>query len=480
MGRNKNRHTKDKLYISVTEHRDEWGGKKERANKEEFIKLPFYCCSLSLAPFSSPVCTSEGIVFDLIHILPYIKKYKRNPVTGMPLTSKDLIKLNFYKNPEGNYHCPVTYKPLSDNSHIVAVKKTGNVYSYEAIDQLCRKPQNWKDLLTGEDISPDDIIVLQDPNQPKNAASFFHMKAEPTKKIKASTEDDKEEEGPKHKRYTTGMAAASFTSTSLDPMPRNRMRTYTENEIRKQSYEIVRSNKMKGRVIINTSHGKLEILLHSDLVPIACENFIGLCDEGYYDGVIFHRSIPGFMIQGGDPTGTGTGGKNIFDTQFFRDEFHPDLRHAKRGIVSMANSGPNTNKSQFFITYKASPHLDNKHTVFGELTDGFSTLEILENLRTNNLDRFIDTKVYIINTEILENPYKIAKEQVIQELEGKSGQSEEVDYLEIPKPINLPKPTGSSIGKYLGSNQNKSLPTGIFAEYSKKKRPRTSFDFSSW
>lgn len=117
---------------------------------------------------------------------------------------------------------------------------------------------------------------------------------------------------------------------------------------------------------IKTSKGDIRIELYDDKTPKTCENFIKLATEGYYNGLKFHRVISDFMIQGGCPHGTGTGGPGYQ----FEDEFHPELRHDGPGVLSMANAGPNTNGSQFFITHVACPHLDNKHSVFGRVTEG--------------------------------------------------------------------------------------------------------------
>lgn len=121
----------------------------------------------------------------------------------------------------------------------------------------------------------------------------------------------------------------------------------------------------------------LQIELYCDTVPRTTFNFLSLAASGYYTGTIFHRNIKGFMVQGGDPTGGGKGGASIWGGKF-ADEIHPDNKHTSRGIVSMANSGPNTNGSQFFITYARHPHLDNNYTVFGKVIDGLDTLDAIE------------------------------------------------------------------------------------------------------
>ena len=125
---------------------------------------------------------------------------------------------------------------------------------------------------------------------------------------------------------------------------------------------------------IHTSKGTIKLTLFDDLAPITVANFINLSNRGYYDNLIFHRVINDFMIQGGCPLGTGTGGPGYN----FPDEFHPDLKHDSPGILSMANAGPGTNGSQFFITHVETPWLDNNHTVFGSAIDD----ESLDNINS--------------------------------------------------------------------------------------------------
>jgi cyclophilin family peptidyl-prolyl cis-trans isomerase len=121
---------------------------------------------------------------------------------------------------------------------------------------------------------------------------------------------------------------------------------------------------------LHTEKGDIVVKLFADKVPSTVNNFVFLSRQGFYDGTIFHRVIADFMVQGGDPTGTGMGGPGYR----FQDEFNPSLRHSKPGILSMANAGPNTNGSQFFITHVPTPWLDNKHAVFGEVTGGMDVL----------------------------------------------------------------------------------------------------------
>jgi|TARA_B100000686_G_scaffold209426_1_gene216298 peptidyl-prolyl cis-trans isomerase B (cyclophilin B) len=124
----------------------------------------------------------------------------------------------------------------------------------------------------------------------------------------------------------------------------------------------------------NTSKGDIRIQLFEDLVPNTVANFVKLIEDGFYNGLKFHRVIPDFMIQGGCPLGNGTGGPGYQ----FADEFHPELKHDGPGVLSMANSGPNTNGSQFFITHVETSWLDGKHSVFGKVLDGQDVVDAVE------------------------------------------------------------------------------------------------------
>jgi len=125
------------------------------------------------------------------------------------------------------------------------------------------------------------------------------------------------------------------------------------------------------KITLHTTAGDIDATFYSPKTPLTCANFLNLAKRGYYDGIAFHRVIANFMIQGGDPTGTGSGGPGYK----FADEFHPELRHRSPGVFSMANAGPGTNGSQFFITHNATPHLDGKHSVFGQVTNGQDVID---------------------------------------------------------------------------------------------------------
>ncbi|MCX5700765.1 MAG: peptidylprolyl isomerase [Candidatus Omnitrophica bacterium] len=139
-------------------------------------------------------------------------------------------------------------------------------------------------------------------------------------------------------------------------------------------------------VVFETTQGKIEIKLMPDVAPKACENFTKLVEKGYYNGLIFHRVIKGFMIQGGDPTGTGRGGESIWGKSF-EDEVSPVVKFDNPGVLAMANSGPNTNGSQFFITCAKTPWLSMRHTIFGEVVSGYDVVQKIEDIETDASDK---------------------------------------------------------------------------------------------
>ncbi|KAJ6382661.1 hypothetical protein OIU77_031153 [Salix suchowensis] len=164
----------------------------------------------------------------------------------------------------------------------------------------------------------------------------------------------------------------------------------------------------KGKVILKTTYGPLDIELWPKEAPKAVRNFVQLCLEGYYDNTIFHRIIKSFLVQGGDPTGTGTGGESIYGT-VFADEYHSRLRFNHRGLVACANAGrPHSNGSQFFVTLERCDWLDKKNTIFGKVTGDsvFNLLSIGEVETNKDDDRPLDPPPKITSVEVLWNPFE--------------------------------------------------------------------------
>ena len=342
--------------------------------------MPFNFCAVSLQPFEHPVCTAEGTTFDLTNILPWLKKHGTNPVDGQPLKGSDLIKLNLNRNDDGEYVDPVTYKAFTDNSHIVALRNTGNVFAYDTIERLNVKAKNWKDLVSDEEFSRRDIITLQDPqhlasrdlstfkylqdgsstltedqareqNDPSAALNTVAMGSaakivkarEAVAKARAdraavqdagrSTLAQHSKEGMgltggvKNEKsttgisravpynaasHTTGKAAASFTSTGVTVHTGNERALLSQEDFMLKPRRI----KEKGYARIQTSHGDINIELYPEHAPKAVWNFVQLAKRGYYKNIKFHRNIRNFMIQGGDPTGSGKGGQSVWGKPF--------------------------------------------------------------------------------------------------------------------------------------------------------------------
>ncbi len=172
----------------------------------------------------------------------------------------------------------------------------------------------------------------------------------------------------------------------LAPQGYSQDKQKTKKETKKVETKKTETKSGKTTAEFNTSMGKFEVQLFPDKAPKAVENFTSLAEKGYYKGIIFHRVIPDFMIQGGDPTGTGTGGKSIWGKPF-EDEVKSGLKFDAPGILAMANSGPNTNGSQFFITVAATPWLNGHHTIFGKVISGMDVVNAISKVERNDADK---------------------------------------------------------------------------------------------
>ncbi|MBV95710.1 Peptidyl-prolyl cis-trans isomerase-like 2, partial [Eschrichtius robustus] len=412
-------------YITCAEYTHFYGGKKPDIAQTDFRRLPFDHCSLSLQPFVYPVCTPEGVVFDLLNIVPWLKKYGTNPSNGEKLDGRCLIKLNFAKNSEvivgdkllrlrpraggwavgvgGLTDLPGGSWAAFRSALVIKLQSSPGVLlctpPHPPLFSLARRLRRG-DLRGHRPCSPFSVGLALCPGRVRvpwlrsvsglagrdptsldkfNVSNFFHVKnnmkiidpdeekakQDPSYYLKNTNTETRETLQELYKEfkgdevlaatmkvpektkvdrlnaahYSTGKVSASFTSTAMVPETTHEAAAIDEDVLR---YRFV---KKKGYVRLHTNLGDLNLELHCDLTPKTCENFIKLCKKQYYDGTLFHRSIRNFVIQGGDPTGTGTGGESYWGKPF-RDEFRPNLSHTGRGVLSMANSGPNTNKSQ--------------------------------------------------------------------------------------------------------------------------------------
>lgn len=480
----------DRGYITNSEWARDFGGKKKEDTGNSFRPLPFDCCALSLAPFETPVCTRDGVVYELTNIIPFVRRYGVDPATGRKMARDDLVSLHFHRNAEsGRFQCPVLFKEFTEHTKIAAVRTSGNVFSFEAIDQLNLKAGHMKDLLTGTEFAREDVIIIHDPQKSKNVAEMFYvregqslsdavddqsekltsrinMSSTTERTIRELHEKERKEKGEDHPAPQAAAAAAATTATESKPVsqrlnaqaPGFTSSTFSAKVVlERDPTEVPKKTKRKGYVSLQTNMGTLNIEVHCDLVPLASENFLTLCERGYFDGTKFHRSVKNFMIQGGDPKGTGRGGESIWGKPF-RDEFKSQLKHDEAGIVSMANAGSNTNGSQFFILYKPAPHLDGKHAVFGRVVGGLDILKLMEQVPTDG--RFKPTVDIVIEKAVVfVNPFNELEQEQEEErrkeeekkraAEARWDESNRGQWYSNPVP-ELPKTSKTGVGKYLG------------------------------
>lgn len=191
-----------------------------------------------------------------------------------------------------------------------------------------------------------------------------------------------------------------------------------------------------GKILLRTSVGDIDIELWSREAPIACKNFVQLCMEGYYDNHIFHRVVPGFIVQGGDPTGTGEGGESIYGHPF-KDEFHSRLRFVRRGLVAMANAGADDNGSQFFFTLGPCNDLNKKHTIFGKVSgDTIYNMIRLGEVETDGQERPINPP-YIKSSKVLANPFDDIVPRVTKSKKSKEEKLQKKSKMKATKDFKL-------------------------------------------
>ncbi|KAG6862412.1 hypothetical protein C0995_011852 [Termitomyces sp. Mi166 len=429
-----------------------------------------------------------------------------HPITKEFLAPTDLITLHYSrKEASGEIHDPISFKPFSEHSHIVAIATTGNVYLAESI-------KGGRDLVSDVPFKKDrqDVITLQNPHGLPQASA--PVPAAST--VVSSKHDTPKNAGPMTdvsggvtavrakaavpwniSPYSSGLPGASLTSTSVDPstassrllwdevrcLIRALVRLLIELEQEELMFEDI-SNPVKGkgkekdvgkrrayvRLVTSLGGGSLNLELFCEKAPKTCYNFLMLAKAGKYDNCLFHRLVPGFMIQTGDPTGTGAGGESYWGTPF-RDEH--DLKgaakHDSRGVLAMANKGPATNG--------AAPHLDKKHTVFGKLVGGEGVLDLLEKLPLKEGTERPAKSVRITEVVIYQDPFDDYKKRLANKL-AKKAQSKEVN-----KGDSLEKREGNEInwfGVKVGSDGPSATESGGVGKYLNLKRPQITMTSS--
>lgn len=259
------------------------------------------------------------------------------------------------------------------------------------------------------------------------------------------------------------------------------------------------------RVVTSLGGGSLNLELYCEKAPKTCYNFLMLARQGKYDNVVFHRLIPGFMVQTGDPTGTGSGGESYWGKPF-RDEFGEPgaAKHDERGCVAMANRGPDTNGSQWFITFKACPHLDKKHTVFGKLVGGEDVLDAIEALPRKEGTERPAKSIKITEVVIYQDPFEDYKQRLAKRLARKAeaeagggkkakaaGPADNMNWFGVRvgggDKLGGATAVGGGVGKYLagagaGAGAKRPLPTETKAPppEPQKKRKIGFGDFDGW
>eukprot|EP00667_Euglena_gracilis_P006280 EG_transcript_6327 len=576
---------KSRMYLTAKEWNEEWGGAKT-AEEARFQRMRYDHCSISFQPMKEPVAAPDGTCFDKETILQYLDKYGTHPRTGEPLKVGDLFSLVFNKNSDGEDCCPITMKVFNDHSHLVAIRTTGRVYHFDAVNEMNIKFKNFRDLVDDTPFTKKDIICIQDPHniEKYNAAAYHHIQ----NNLTLQDDDGSEEEGVSHIQATPAIqrvlatlqpkaepppptapeppgpqepapqpaaapeapeapkdttarpkpaaavptttrtiaykpepaqerkplyttlpqgpqyAAASCTTTAATPLRKDRKVPLTEDQIRDLVHAHVRLYSLKAYVRLHTTLGELNLELNPHAAPKACENFITHCAAGYYNRTVFHRSIRNFMIQGGDPKGDGTGGESIYGDPFEDEFFDPRLSHEGKGILAMANSGPNTNRSQFYVTYKSAKHLDKKHTIFGKVVGGFETLAKMEKAKTNDQDRPLDD-IVLLTAEVFADPYAAAREEVLRKAAEEQGvvdpaleetrkrtreeYEKKAQWFSNPQSgFTAPVPLKSGVGKYLSTDADSVLdkpPKRAQQDADVRPPPKpapasSKWDFSSW
>jgi peptidylprolyl isomerase len=342
--------------------------------------------------FNEDSNTFEHRIEDLLIINKFMA-IKTNPEVTVTEEEMKQKFLNQYNSFESEYIRFDTEEAAKE--FLEKVKKNPKLWkeTYDEKKSLGQKGASWINIMSLEalidlwNIPKEDAYRILSHNEGDFIVAKFYYGDAVFRLLQKKEADIKKYDEKKRKYYKDMLTAVK---------KRKIIKEYFEELLQRANYkdyvaEQMRAAKMeelknKTSVILETNKGNIELKLFPEIAPKACENFIGLVEKGYYDGIIFHRVIKNFMIQSGDPTGIGTGGESIWGKPF-ANEVTDDVLFDRPGLLAMANSGPDTNTSQFFITTRKAPWLNKKHTIFGEVISGYDVVERINNAPTDSSNR---------------------------------------------------------------------------------------------
>eukprot|EP00924_Labyrinthula_sp_SR-Ha-C_P013034 augustus_masked-scaffold_12-processed-gene-7.2-mRNA-1 protein AED:0.34 eAED:0.35 QI:0/-1/0/1/-1/1/1/0/538 len=521
----KNQYGQNKLFMTS---KDIKGISESKLEKNSYERLPFYCCSLTFQPFTTPVTTKDGFVYELQHLLPYLKKFKKEPSTGNSLSFENLIYLTYHKNSEQKFHDPVTFKPFTNKSHIVCCavngqKKTANVYHYDTVKRLNIDKNSFRDLLSGKEFSKDDIIELQGPNR-KNVTEYKDLKLEKAVPILGNKKIKLDFSSRKILQKADEAAQENERKAQLIFQPRD-LAVLNNKELldlkvsNQKRWKQLRELNKSGFCNMKTSIGDIKIELFFAKAPMACENFLTLASEGYFNKTrleSFFTSNYSTLFKGKgfncdylhfkhpeddyhsiyrnrqNPEGFFKEEINSFPEETFMDvengkEENETNKNIIRGMIGYCSGADeniqtnvkNKNASKFFLvlnndaaheTYFETKRLIERYrTVFARVVDGFFTLEVMEG---ENL-----SEIEIESITVLFNPLKELRDK--QEQGKKDAKKAQQESLSKRKEASDRRKDEKKREKMKKRAQEKGLNIGIYFKKSKSSREKVNPSNSS-
>ena len=379
------------LHIDVDD--DELKAELKRLMSEKNIEYGGNEYSLwVLAQFNEKVDIFERRIRELLIINKFMKLKTSPEITVTEEEMKQKF-LNQYNSFESEY---IRFETKEEAEKFIEdARKNPKLWkdTYDEKKPLGQKGASWINIMSLEalidlwKIPKEDAYNIHSRNMGELVVGNFYYGVAAFRVLYKKEADLKEYDDKKKEYYKNTMTQSQkykiVQDYFNDLFKRANYKDYVAEEMQAKKIEEL---KKKAGVTLNTKYGDIKLKLFPDVAPKACENFIALVEKGYYNGTIFHRVIKDFMIQGGDPAGTGAGGESIWGEPF-QDEFKDAVSFNKPGILAMANEGPDTNKSQFFITTKATPWLDKKHTIFGEVVSGYDIVQKIEYAPADSSDK---------------------------------------------------------------------------------------------